>query len=85
MTQMHSKDDIFFLVNYIHLRFIHYIFFLQLKKNHNQGTIVTLLLGLGLFAWGLVTIVIPIYDFVLVERLKMEPGYPPFEQWVIII
>lgn len=48
-----------------------------------QGTIITLWLGLGLVAWGLVTIVIPIYDFVLVERLKMQPGLPPFEQWVI--
>lgn len=48
-----------------------------------QGTIITLLLGLGLFAWGLVTIVVPIYDFVLNERLKMQPGFPPFEQWVI--
>lgn len=47
-----------------------------------QGTIITIMLGLGFFAWGLVTIVVPIYDFVLVERLKMEPGYPPFEQWV---
>lgn len=34
-------------------------------------------------AWGLVTIVIPVYDFVLVERLNMRPGLPPFDQWVV--
>lgn len=32
---------------------------------------------------GLITIAVPLYDFVLIERLKMESGYPPFEQWVI--
>lgn len=48
-----------------------------------QGTIATLLIGLLLFAWGLVTVVVPIYDFVRIERLKMQPGLPPYEQWVI--
>ncbi|XP_031632460.1 lysosome membrane protein 2-like [Contarinia nasturtii] len=44
-------------------------------------TITTILIGLLLLAWGLVTIVLPIYDFVLIERLKMQPGLPPFEEW----
>lgn len=47
-----------------------------------QGTIITLLIGLLLVAWGLVTIVVPIYDFVLMERLRMQPGLPPFQEWV---
>lgn len=28
------------------------------------------------------TVVMPIYDFVLVTRLRMDAGFPPFEQWV---
>lgn len=43
---------------------------------------MTLLIGLLLTAWGLLTIVVPIYDFVLLRRLKMEPGFPPYEEWV---
>ncbi|XP_055312285.1 scavenger receptor class B member 1-like isoform X2 [Sitodiplosis mosellana] len=46
-------------------------------------TIITLLIGLLLFAWGLVTLAVPIYDFVLVQRLRMQPGLPPYEEWVI--
>lgn len=33
--------------------------------------------------WGLVTIALPVYDFVRIERLNMRPGLPPYEQWVI--
>lgn len=40
------------------------------------------MIGLILFAIGLITIAVPIYDFALTFRLRMEPGYPPFEEWV---
>lgn len=59
------------------------LFFAAAVCLYRQGTIITITLGLGLVAWGLVTIIIPIYDFVLIERLKMQPGLPPYEQWVI--
>lgn len=36
-----------------------------------------------LLTGGLLMIAIPLYDFVLIERLKMQPGLPPYEQWVI--
>lgn len=35
-----------------------------------------------LIAIGFLTIVMPISDFVLISRLRMDPGLPPFEQWV---
>lgn len=35
-----------------------------------------------MFTIGLMTIVVPIYDFVLSSRLQMIPGHPSFEQWV---
>lgn len=43
---------------------------------------LNLLLGIFLLTIGIVTFIYPIYDFVLTERLKMIPGFPPFEQWV---
>lgn len=60
---------------------ITHIFFLPIF--YSIGTVTTLLIGLLLTAWGLLTIVVPIYDFVLLRRLKMEPGLPPYEEWVI--
>lgn len=47
-----------------------------------EGSIVSLILGSILITIGLLTIVMPIYDFVLISRLRMDPGLPPFEQWV---
>lgn len=48
-----------------------------------KGSITYLSLGLMFLTVGIITIAFPLYDFVLVERLKMQPGLPPFEQWVI--
>lgn len=47
-----------------------------------KGSIVGLMLGTLLIAIGFLTIVMPISDFVLISRLRMDPGLPPFEQWV---
>lgn len=48
-----------------------------------KGSITYLSFGLTLLTAGITTIAFPIYDLVLEERLKMQPGLPPYEQWVI--
>lgn len=79
MKNRNNNPTIILFFLFLFSQFFLYLFSLHIEL---QGTITTILIGLLLFAWGLVTIVLPIYEFVLVERLRMQPGLPPFEEWV---
>lgn len=57
--------------------------FLFFSLFRGKGSITYLSFGLMLLTAGIITITFPIYDLVLEERLKMQPGLPSYEQWVI--